>query len=107
MVSDRQIRETVARCVSTMVFYHNGERSRDTAELMTVEIQVIAGFVEEWGFDAAEINARVFRPVESELIARYGHEVGPRMLGEFIDAFESVRSFGAGWRPIPDRGRGG
>jgi hypothetical protein len=95
MVSDRQVRETVARCVSTMVYYHNSERCRETAGQMAAEVQVIAGFVEEWGFDAAKINARVFRPVEDELIARYGHEVGPRMLGEFIDAFESIRSYGA------------
>lgn len=93
MVTDRQIQETVARCVSTMVYYHNCERSRKAVEQMTVEIQLIAGFVGESGFNVAEINSRIFRPVEVELIVRYGHEVGPRMLAEFIEAFEGVKAF--------------
>jgi hypothetical protein len=93
-VSDRQIHETVARCISAMVFYHNSERSPMAVELMVIEIRAIAGSVEELGLGVAEVDAQILRPVEAELIARYGHEDGPRMLGQFIDAFESVRSAG-------------
>ncbi len=93
MVTERQIQETVARCVSTMVYYHNCERSHPSNERMTVEVQVIAGFVEEWKLKPTEVNRRVIRPLEVNLIARFGHELGPRLLLEFLRAFETIRSF--------------
>jgi hypothetical protein len=90
MMTDRQIQEIVARCVSTLVFYHNSERSREADEQMAAEVQVIAGFVKELGLDVADVDKRIIRPVEFELIDRYGHEVTPRLFGEFIGAFESM-----------------
>ena len=90
MATERQVQETIARCISTMVFYHNSERSRKTEDRMIAEVQVIAGFVEELGFERGEAEERIIRPVELELIARYGYEVGPRMAVQFANAFQSL-----------------
>lgn len=87
MVTERQTLETVARCVSTMVFYHNGDRTGADREPMSSEVRLIAGFVAEWDLDADETEGLIIRPVEAELIARYGREIGPRLVREFADAF--------------------
>jgi hypothetical protein len=90
MVTERQVQETIARCVSTMVYYHNGERSRELDERMTAEIQMVAGFVRELDFSRDGVESRIIRPVEVELVARYGHEVGPRLASRFFEAFEGL-----------------
>lgn len=88
MATDRQLQETLARCVSTVVFYHNSHRSQKSAERMSIEAEVIAGFVEELSLVDGEAERFIVRPLEVELIDRYGHELGLRLFGEFIRAFE-------------------
>ena len=87
-MTERQAQETIASCVSTMVYYHNCERSPEVDERMVAEIQLVAGFIEETGLSRDGADWRIIRPVESELIARYGHEVGRRLAVRFIEAFE-------------------
>lgn len=86
----RRIQETIAQCVSTMVFYHGSERSGQADGQMAAEIRAIAGSVEELGSDAAEIGTQIVHPIRAELVARYGHELGPRLFGAFVEAFEGI-----------------
>jgi hypothetical protein len=97
MATERQVQETIARCVALMVFHHNCERSQEARDRMIAEVQIIAGFVEELGFSRSGVDWRIMRPIEAELLARYGHEVGPRLFAMFADAFED--SFEAADRP--------
>jgi hypothetical protein len=92
MVTDRQIRETVARCVSAMVSYHDNERGQEPTDRMTAEVLVIAGWVEEMGLGAERTDRLILRPVGVELIGRYGPEVGHRLFDEFLDAFEGIEA---------------
>lgn len=72
-----------------MIYYHNCERSQKADERMAAEIQLVAGSVEELGFSREGVDWRIIRPVESELIDRFGHEVGPRLAAHFVNAFEN------------------
>jgi hypothetical protein len=90
LVTERQAQEIVARCISVLVAYHNGERTPEATAMMVVKVQAVAVWVDELGFSIGETDEHVLRPVEAELLARYGHEAGVRISREFLDAFESV-----------------
>lgn len=86
--TERQIEETVARCVGVMVYYHNAGRAPGAAGLMTAEVQSLAACFAEMGLKPSEAEARVHRPVEAELAARYGPELGPKLGRLFREAFD-------------------
>lgn len=88
MTTDRQLREIISRCVSTMVFYHDSVRSCEVVRWVLQEVRDIAGEVADWGLEGNEAYQYILRPVEDDLIRRYGYEVGPRISGCFIDEFE-------------------
>ncbi len=88
MATEREIQETVARCVSIMVFYKNGEKTTQATEMMVAEVHAVAGWVRELGLGVGETDARILRAAERELLARYGHEVTPRLYAALLDAFE-------------------
>ena len=92
MAADRQIQETVAWCVSTVVLYHNSARIDGAAGQLADEAGAIAGFVEMMGLDSGAAERQIVRPLRDELTARYGHELGPRLLAAFTDAFEAPRA---------------
>jgi hypothetical protein len=87
---ERQAREVIARCISILVAYHNGERTPDATAMMATKVQAVAIWVDELDLSVDETDEQVLRPVEAELLARYGHEAGVRISREFLDAFESV-----------------
>jgi len=78
----------IAKCVAILVFYHNGERTRAARTGMVADVQVVADEVASLDLKMSETDERILRPVETELFARYGHEVGSRMNTEFLMAFE-------------------
>ena len=88
MATERQISQTIERCVAAMVRYHDRARSPEADVRMITEVQVVAGFVEELGLAIGEIGERIVRPVEDELVGRYGREDGPRLAARFVGAFE-------------------
>jgi hypothetical protein len=91
MTDERPLQEAIARCVSIMVFYKHSDRTPRSLGLMTAEIRTVARTVEGMAnSDVGELA--VDRQVESELMARYGHEVGPRLLADFMDAYGTVGS---------------
>lgn len=54
---------------------------------MASEVQAMAGRVGEIGVKPGEADGHILRPVEAELLARYGHELGPRLTRMFLEAF--------------------
>jgi hypothetical protein len=103
MVTERQIQETIARCVSLMVFYHNSEKSAQLSDDLADQARAVAGWASEANFGETEAGERIFRPVASELVARYGEGVGCRLRDEFLAAIGTDRR-----RPLqPPRGRDG
>ncbi len=67
---------------------------------MVAETQAHAAWIWDLGMRPDETIGHILRPVEAELIARYGHDVGGRLNREFLKAFGA---FGAGL--IEDNGR--
>ncbi len=45
MTTQRQIQEAIARCVSLLVFYHNGEKMTEIRGLITAEIRAVGELV--------------------------------------------------------------
>ena len=89
--TERQLQETVARCVSIMVYFHNDpERTPKTKERMVAEVQVVAGWVAEMGLKPGQTDELILRPVEAELFARYGHELGLRLNRMFLEAIDGL-----------------
>jgi hypothetical protein len=87
MTQARVLDQIVAGCVAVLVFYHYREKTRATEDVMSQEIQALGELVSGMGLPEVAIEYRVIRPVERELISRYGHELGPRITSQFIDAF--------------------
>ena len=92
MVTDRSIQEAIARCVSAMTGYQNSELSGASSDLMAAEIQMVVAWAEEMGLTEMGIDRLILRPVEAELIARFGDEEGPRLLDEFLDVFDNIKA---------------
>jgi hypothetical protein len=93
MVTGRQVDEMVARCVSCLVYYRNIGETPETRSQRGAEVRAIATWARGVG-----LKEEVFlRPVEAELIARYGPEVGTRLAGEVARAFKAT----AATSPIP------
>ncbi|WP_406695856.1 hypothetical protein V5E97_33150 [Singulisphaera sp. Ch08] len=89
MATEREIQETIARCVSIMVYYHNCGKTAHTKEQMTAEIGTVAQTVKGWA-SGNDPWGRILDSVNAELIARYGFELGVRLDGEFYKAFEDA-----------------
>jgi hypothetical protein len=85
MVTERQIAETIARCVAEMVFFYNSEKTSGTRAQMVAGVRTVAGRVSGWGLS----DARILRPVADELLVRYGPEAGGRLYAEFANAYRS------------------
>ena len=87
MTQARVLDEIVAGCVAVAVFYHYHEKTRATEDVMSREFQALGELVSGMGLPDDVIECRVIRPLERELVSRYGHEVGPRITSHFVDAF--------------------
>lgn len=98
MATEREIQETIARSVAIMVCFHNSEKTKRAGAMMVSEVQTVAGMVLELDLGVGETDDCILRPVEQELLMRYGHEVGPRLNTEFLKAFESLDASGRGTR---------
>ncbi len=88
MATERQIQETIARCVSIVVFFHNSRKTPKMRTMMVAEVQAVARSAEELGMGGTATDERILLPVESELLARYGAVVGRRLNAEFAKAFK-------------------
>jgi hypothetical protein len=97
---ERAIQETIARCVAIMVAYYNsGPNERATRE-MIAEIRAVAEAARAFSLGIRETVDKIIHPVEAEIFARYGHELGTRLNAQFVVAFET---YGPSQQPAPER----
>lgn len=87
MVSERQVQETVARCVSCMVFYVNSGKTRQAKGEMIAEAQAAARLVAQWGLGGRAAEDCFLRPFDAEIVARYGPADGRKLSRDFAEAF--------------------
>jgi hypothetical protein len=87
MPTEREIDETIARCVSIMVCYHKVETDARARASMVTAVQVVAAWALEMNLGSDETAVRILGPVERELLIRYGHESGTRVTATFLRAF--------------------
>jgi hypothetical protein len=91
MEIEREVLETIVRCVSIMVCYHN-EPTEEARRQMVEEIGIVAARVTE-GLNFPRGEAEAFLgQVDQELYDRYGAEVGTRLTDEFAEAFQGAAS---------------
>jgi hypothetical protein len=88
MTTEREVQETIARCVSALVCYYNGRRTQEETTTMAADIRSVADWVSGLGWAMGETDERILRPVEKELLDRYGHELGVRLTADFLKAYE-------------------
>ena len=109
MPIERALSETVARCVGVVVYYYNVERTSRSRRVMSSEIGEAVGWLAGSGLDGRALDDAVVEPVEEELMARFGHEVGSRLNREFVRAFDAAVPAGSGHghaSPAPAGGPG-
>lgn len=85
---DDRLQDATARCLAILLRYRNGERTDATRALMVAEIETVVGWLMELKLPPGTAEYGVLRPVESYLLARFGHEAGLRLNAEFVEAFE-------------------
>jgi hypothetical protein len=94
MATERQVQETVAQCVSCMVFYFNSRKSRGVKTAITAEFRDVALLVTGWGLSTSEISFSLLRPIEAELVVRYGTVEGLNLSKEFAEVFNGLTGTG-------------
>jgi hypothetical protein len=92
MDSDRAIQETVARCVSLLVYYRNCGRTAQAREVMEADVDVIASWVAEAGLSREAVGRAILVPVLAELIERYGRQAATDLSADFIAALQPGKS---------------
>ncbi len=54
-----------------------------------MQVALVVGWLGELDLAPGAVEDDVLGPVMAELLARYGHEVGRRLCGDFVGAFEA------------------
>ena len=85
----KEVMGVIARCVSIMTAYHRSDQTAHSKAVMVAEVHAVADRVK--GLNLMSGDGLILGSVEGELIARRGPEVGSRLNGEFVGAFESQR----------------
>lgn len=89
MPQEREIAEAVARCVATLVYFQNDERTPEWPHRLSAELRSLVSGIHKLGVDRKALQSQFIPRVQGELLARYGHEVGPRLGMHFLDAVDS------------------
>jgi hypothetical protein len=96
MEADRAVLETLARCVSLLVYYRNSGRTAQAREVLEADVAVVAAWVEEAGLSREELGRRILSPLLAQLHDRYTS-------GEALDLYEAflAASNATGSMPSP------
>jgi hypothetical protein len=88
MRTDREIEETVARCVSVVVYYHNCGRSTRAREVFEADVAVIREWLRVAGATGQVVGSRI----RAELLARYEPPLASLLFDEFVAALTLEKS---------------
>jgi hypothetical protein len=79
--------EAIARCILAMIDYDDAGPESGRSEQMVAEVCAVARELAGRGMLSEASARRIVLPVERELAAWYGREVGARIYVEFVWAF--------------------
>jgi hypothetical protein len=82
------LHRSIARCLMAMIDYHETRANRGFADRLVDEICAVASDLARSGLLSDESARRIVRPVERELKARYGRELGNWLYIDFIRVFD-------------------
>ncbi len=82
MTTDREIQETVARCVSVVVYYHNCGRTTRAQEVFEADVAVIRDWLRVAGATGQVIGSQI----RAELLERYEPQLASLLFNEFVAA---------------------
>jgi hypothetical protein len=88
-IDDREAAEHLARCVATMVYYQADGWSWSGAQLLWEQTRSLL----DWASGACSANdlgKYVLTPLQSELSARYGPDLGLKLHHEFLRAMHDA-----------------
>ena len=87
--SNREIRERLSRCVSTMVFYQADGWSWSGAQLLFEEAKSLRAWASMNGPDE-KLDTLILAPLAKELEVRYGDTQGAKLHREFLRALKAM-----------------
>ena len=90
MSIQHQLCNAAACCLSTLQRYHDAERTAAAKARMAAEVELLIGYLLELDLSPGMAEAGVLKPVGTQLVTRYGHEVGRRLDAEFMKVFEGA-----------------
>ncbi|WP_422931828.1 hypothetical protein [Singulisphaera sp. PoT] len=91
MPTQHQINLDLNQALDIVDRFHAGERTGPRQETMRAELLAFFAQIEEWTWDPEALERELIRPLDSMIYSRYGYEVGPRLLREFLLASDLVR----------------
>lgn len=90
MTTERQVQEMAARCVSSMGFYINSNKTKQAKDAMGAEARLAARLAAQQGLtDQATVDS-LLRLVDAGMVARYGVIEGHKVFGEFAKVFNGL-----------------
>ncbi len=92
MATDREIRETIARCVSSIVYYDRCGRTAQAREVFEADVALVREWLDSEGMAGAEVVIQILAPVLSELSDRYESAEAAILHGEFVAALRFAES---------------
>ncbi|MFO0957412.1 MAG: hypothetical protein U0800_08080 [Isosphaeraceae bacterium] len=100
--------EAAACCVGIMVDFYRHKENSGADLLMMAEIRGIVARIGGLGLAPDQVEELILTPCYSTMLARFGHEVGPRLFDLFLDGFDQVQPLGASdGAPAPGRSQEG
>ena len=90
MATEREFHEAIARSVSIMVYFHNERRTETNRAAMTSEVHIVAEWIMALPSSPDDMERRLFKAVDDELVARYNRSIANRLIADFLGAFRSV-----------------
>jgi hypothetical protein len=102
IATERQLRETVTRCVLSLDFYFHTGKTPISRKTMVAEAQAVAHLVTHWSLSATVIADCLLRPLAAELAAWRGPVEGGKLFVEFTEVFHEAIGRGLCSHPSPE-----
>lgn len=90
MAQERQVEEAIARFLSILGRYHDGERSEWAKEVLVAEVATVVGWLQQVGMTPTDTEEHIVIRMRVTLRDRYGHEVGKRINHDFLACLDQA-----------------
>ena len=83
MATDRDVDETVCRCLALVIYFHHFEEGRTTRAKMAAEVRMVADHARKLGIQDQAVLTRV----DAELAHRFDDATRRRLHAEFARSY--------------------